>query len=75
MLLFIMYSNTHRMPELDSNTSHVIIYRFSAFLIQRLCLIQIHLMLLFIKTDRRKTRQWFTIQIHLMLLFILSSVL
>ena len=57
----------------NSNTSHVIVYRNIQCITDLTRKIQIHLMLLFIRQRSRKSAEYPSIQIHLMLLFISSS--
>ena len=70
MLLFIMGELAERIGVTNSNTSHVIVYRFRHDSISGYRQIQIHLMLLFIKQAFRNVIIFRQIQIHLMLLFI-----
>ena len=74
MLLFILaLLKASICFSLDSNTSHVIVYLAHCMPAAFRHIIQIHLMLLFIRYRRNNQGNALQIQIHLMLLFIHSS--
>ena len=70
MLLFILLHHQKIIVKINSNTSHVIIYRKIKTCVTQFARIQIHLMLLFIRQSFPHLSLQKQIQIHLMLLFI-----
>ena len=70
MLLFILNKDFALLSIRDFNTSHVTVYPNHLFCPPSVCVISIHLMLLFIASHKSMLIAPFSISIHLMLLFI-----
>ena len=73
MFLFILITAVTNGLSVDSNTSHVLIYHSVNRFYFWYCIIQIHLMFLFIDNWLSNFIIIFKIQIHLMFLFIVST--